>query len=91
VTRALQLGSEGHAQPSLTQTAKEKLNLLTEHEHQVMGHLISGQSNKVIACQLAISPRTVEVHRARLMDKLQACSFADVVRLAIAAGLNPDT
>jgi two-component system response regulator FixJ len=62
---------------------------LTERERQVLECLVSGKANKVIAYELDISPRTVEIHRAHVMEKMQARSLSDVVRLALAAGLNP--
>ena len=45
--------------------------------------------NKVIAYELDISPRTVEIHRAHLMEKMQAKSLSDLVRMALAAGIEP--
>lgn len=62
-----------------------RLALLTQREREVMQLLIAGKSNKVIAADLGISTRTVEVHRARIMEKLKARSLADVVRIALAA------
>ena len=47
--------------------------------------LVEGDQNKVIAAKLAISPRTVELHRARVMEKLEARSLSDVVRIALVA------
>ncbi len=49
--------------------------------------LVAGQTNKVIARELGISPRTVEAHRATLMDRLGVRSLAEAIRVAIAAGL----
>jgi two-component system response regulator FixJ len=51
---------------------------------------VRGQSNKAIAYELDISPRTVEMHRARVMQKLEARSLAQVVRLALTVGIEPD-
>jgi len=53
--------------------------------------LVIGNLNKVIAFELDISPRTVEVHRARVMEKMKATSLSQLVRMAIAAGLAPPT
>jgi two-component system, LuxR family, response regulator FixJ len=53
--------------------------------------LLAGLPNKSIAYDLAISPRTVEVHRARVMDKMGARSLSELVRLALAAGLRPNS
>jgi two-component system response regulator FixJ len=60
---------------------------ITPRERDVLKQMVLGHPNKMIAHELGISPRTVEVHRARVMDKLDARSVADVVRLALAAGL----
>lgn len=54
---------------------------LTDREHEVLEHMVEGQMNKVIAAELGISQRTVEDHRANIMDKLEARSIADVVRI----------
>ena len=49
--------------------------------------LISGKQNKLIAYELGISPRTVEIHRARIMQKTRARSLSELVRWAIASGI----
>jgi len=51
--------------------------------------LLGGLPNKSIAYDLAISPRTVEVHRARIMDKMEARSLSELVRISLAAGVQP--
>jgi two-component system, LuxR family, response regulator FixJ len=66
-----------------------KLALLSPRELQVLQGLLAGLPNKSIAYDLEISPRTVEIHRARLMDKMGARSLSELVRLALAAGLQP--
>jgi two-component system response regulator FixJ len=91
VKRALELGAEVRDQTSMTQTAKDRIDVLTERERQVLAHVIDGQPNKIIAYELDISPRTVEVYRARVMDKLQARNLAELVRMAIVAGFSPQT
>lgn len=64
------------------------LKELSPREREVLSHLVAGQANKVVARALGISPRTVEVHRARIMQKLNVRSFAELVRLAIAHGVD---
>ncbi len=59
---------------------------LTPRELEVMQALVVGHPNKVIAAELGISPRTVEIHRARVMEKLQAQSLSHLVRMALAVG-----
>ena len=68
--------------------AAVKLDALTPRERTVLHGLVSGQPNKVIAHELGISPRTVEAHRAAVMEKLGVRSLAEAVRLALAAGLD---
>jgi two-component system response regulator FixJ len=68
--------------------ARARMNALTEREKEVMSCLADGLANKSIAIQLGISPRTVEVHRANLMEKLNAQSLSDVLKLAFAADLD---
>lgn len=69
--------------------AAAKLALLSPREREVLEGLIAGLPNKTIAYDLAISPRTVEIHRARVMDKMGARSLSELVRLALAAGVRP--
>ena len=61
----------------------DKINQLTNREHEVMNLLISGKQNKLIARELNISTRTVEQHRANIMKKLNAQSLSDIVRAAM--------
>lgn len=69
--------------------AKAKLARLSGRETDVLKGLIEGQANKVIAHNLAISPRTVEIYRAHLMEKLEVRSLSEALRIAFAAGLYP--
>lgn len=66
-----------------------RLKLLSAREHEVLEGVVAGLSNKMIASRLSLSPRTVEIHRARLMDKMQAQSLSELIRLALAAGMTP--
>ena len=81
--------SAGQLDP-ITQAALAKLELLSPREREVLEGLLAGLPNKTIAYDLAISPRTVEIHRARVMDKMGARSLSELIRLALAAGLRPD-
>lgn len=65
--------------------ATQLLSTLSERERQVLVALVDGLSNKAIARSLGISARTVEAHRAHIMGKLHAESFADVLRIALTA------
>jgi two-component system response regulator FixJ len=68
-----------------------RLALLSAREREVLDGLVAGLPNKTIAYDLGISPRTVEIHRARVMEKMQAKSLSELVRHAIAAGIEPKT
>jgi two-component system response regulator FixJ len=65
----------------------EKLAALSNRERQVLDGLVAGNANKVIAFDLGISPRTVEIYRANLMTKMAANSLSDLVRMAMVAGI----
>ncbi len=68
----------------------QRLKRLSRREHEVMTRMVAGNSNKVTALNLGLSPRTVEIHRARVMEKMQARSLSELVRFVIAAGINPE-
>lgn len=70
---------------SHAEAARVLLNVLTARERDVLAGLVDGHSNKVIAYDLGISPRTVEIHRANLMAKLKVKSLSDALRLAFLA------
>ena len=65
----------------------DKLAALSNRERQVLEGLVVGKANKVIAFDLGISPRTVEIYRANLMTKMAANSLSDLVRMAMMAGI----
>jgi two-component system response regulator FixJ len=64
-----------------------RLAALSPRERDVLGGLVAGRANKQIAFDLGISPRTVEIYRANLMDKMQAGSLSDLVRMALIVGI----
>ena len=70
--------------------AKARLTELTPRERQVLECLVDGLTNKGIAQALSISPRTVEIHRAHMMEKLQADSLSNALRFAFLAGIGAD-
>jgi two-component system, LuxR family, response regulator FixJ len=85
VERALKDAEARHRASNAAATARTRLERLTEREREVFGELVLGHPNKVIAAHLDISPRTVEIHRSRVLDKMEARSLSDLVRMAIAA------
>ncbi len=68
--------------------ARRRLSALSGREREVLDHLANGGSNKEIARQLEISPRTVEIHRANMMAKLGARHAAEAIRMKMESGLN---
>ena len=88
VRRAIALSQPTRSEAALAQTAESRIGLLTARERQVLEQLVAGRSNKIIAYELDISPRTVEIHRAHLMEKMQAKSLSEVIRMALAAGVS---
>jgi two-component system response regulator FixJ len=69
---------------------KAKIDSLSPREREVLELLVVGRPNKIIAYELGISPRTTEIHRARVMEKMGAESLSHLVRMALAAGIDPE-
>ena len=67
------------------QEVAARLRLLTARERDVLTRVVTGKSNKVIAAELQLSTKTVEVHRSHVMEKLKADSLADLIRLSLLA------
>ncbi len=81
------LGTPRAAGPAGADDAPERVAALSPREREVLDLLVAGKPNKLIARDLGLSPRTVEVHRARLMARLGVGSLAEAVRLAVRAEL----
>ncbi|EJL27095.1 response regulator transcription factor [Novosphingobium sp. AP12] len=67
--------------------ARARVDRLTRREREVLGGVASGLSNRLIGEKLSISPRTVEIHRANMLNKLGANHTSDAIRIAIEASL----
>jgi two-component system, LuxR family, response regulator FixJ len=81
IRRALAIGRKSAQSQNESKAAAALIAALTSREHEVLDQLVLGKSNKLIAHELGISPRTVETHRARLQEKLKARGLSDLVRL----------
>lgn len=88
VERALELDRATNRNRVVTEVVRERASQLTPREREVFDELVAGHPNKVIAYHLSISPRTVEIHRARVMEKMAARSLSELVRMAIEADLS---
>jgi len=86
IGRALSRSSKARRSVQESRQAAELIAGLTLREREVLDRLVLGMSNKLVAHELGISPRTVETHRARLQTKLKARDLSNLVRLSIAAG-----
>jgi len=69
--------------PEAAEQVRTRLGALTQREQEIMNLLVTGHSNKSAARELSISPRTVEVHRARVMQKMEARNLAELVRMSV--------
>lgn len=87
IKSALDRWNKGAKQDAEHTQLREKLGNLSAREREVLEGLVAGKPNKVIAFDLGISPRTVEIYRANVMTKMNAGSLSDLVRMALLAGL----
>jgi RNA polymerase sigma factor (sigma-70 family) len=86
---AIRIDLERHATVSRHRETMDRLERLTPREREVFDFLAQGLQNREIAARLGISPRTVEVYKARIMEKLQCRNIADAVKLSLLASEKP--
>lgn len=86
INQALEKDATNRAALGELNVIRERLASLTPREREVMDLVVHGKANKVIAGDLDLSQRTVEIHRARVMEKMQASSLAHLVRMVIEVG-----
>jgi two-component system response regulator FixJ len=86
IETSLKLAGEEAKSEAVSQDIAARIQSLSPRERQVMDGLIAGMSNKVIAREFDISPRTIEVYRANVMTKMQASSLSELVRMAMRGG-----
>ena len=87
VRSALNKGASTARHKAEVSDIHDRLAALSNRERQVLERLVAGKPNKVIAFDLEISPRTVEIYRANVMTKMAANSLSDLVRMAMMAGI----
>jgi two-component system response regulator FixJ len=90
ITAALSGAAQRHKGDAVAADIASRIASLSPRERQVLDGLVAGLSNKLIARDYDISPRTIEVYRANVMTKMQASSVSELVRLAIRGGLLKD-
>jgi two-component system response regulator FixJ len=90
IEAALKQAEPGVKSETVTAEIRSRIASLSPRERQVMDGLIAGLSNKLIARDYDISPRTIEVYRANVMTKMQASSLSELVRLAMRGGVFKD-
>jgi two-component system response regulator FixJ len=90
IESAIREAGPAAASDAIAQDLAARVASLSPRERQVMEGLIAGLSNKLIAREYDISPRTIEVYRANVMTKMQAGSLSELVRLAMRAGMLND-
>jgi len=86
INDALRLDAENHADLARRADVMQRLATLTPRERQVMEMVVAGNANKVIAIDLTLSERTVEIHRAKVMEKMGARSVAHLVKMHLMLG-----
>ncbi len=86
VRSALNRSQENATRDAERAEVEARLATLTNREREVLEGLVAGKPNKVIAFDLAISPRTVEIYRANVMTKMEAASLSELVRMALVIG-----
>jgi FixJ family two-component response regulator len=89
VARAIARDAEDRAVRARQQEVRTRYNRLTPREREVFAHLISGQLNKQVGFDLGISERTTKIHRHQVLQKMEAASIADLVRMAADLGVSP--
>ncbi|GGD21454.1 response regulator FixJ [Aureimonas glaciei] len=85
VRSALDRQASGVAVDAATKEVRHRIDLLSQRERQVMDGIVAGKANKIVAYELGISPRTVEIYRANVMSKMKAGSLSALVRMSLLA------
>jgi len=86
VKRALELDAKRRQEQYSRAQLRHKLAQLTPRERQVLDMVVQGKSNKVMAAELGVSQKTIEAHRAKVMEKTQARSLSELMRMILTEG-----
>ena len=89
IAQAEQLDARSRAEYAELSSIRARLASLTPREREVLGHVVAGRLNKQIAGDLGVVVKTIKVHRARMMRKMNVRTVADLARLAEKAGVSP--
>ena len=91
IQRALEKDRSNRSALTERNTIRDRLESLTPREREVLTMVTSGKANKVMASDLGVSQRTVEIHRARVMEKMGATSLAQLVRMVMDSDVSATT
>ena len=86
----MEKGRQARAQKLEQEELRERYERLTPREQEVLALVVTGMLNKQIASELGTSEKTIKVHRGRVMEKMQAGSLADLVRMAGKLGISSE-
>jgi FixJ family two-component response regulator len=89
IEKAIEKDTHARAEYDESLDIRKRIELLTPRENEILPYVITGMLNKQIALKLGIAEKTVKVHRGCIMEKLQATSVAELIRLAEKAGIKP--
>jgi two-component system response regulator FixJ len=90
IRQAVELDRQAREASSRRAGVLERVRHLTTREREVMELVVAGKANKEIAAELGLSPKTVEVHRAHVMEKMNVESLAELIRVALVAGVGQE-